>query len=435
MSTAALDVFLHGMPVGQLDRPTPERPRALVFRYGEDYLANGQAVALSHSLPLQPEPFADARARNWFAGLLPEAAARESVARNLRLDVLDDYALLAAIGGECAGAVELWLPGARPIPRELVPAPPIAPGQIEDWIRARPRAPLLAQAGVLRLSLAGAHDKMALVVEPDGTMRLPAGASPSTHLLKISSDEFPNLVIREALGLALARRAGLTVVDARLWFAPSPCLLVRRYDRVRRSDGLVERVHQEDLCQAMGLAPEAKYQDHGGPDAATCLRFLRDELRIGARGLDAFVHWLAFNVAIGNADAHAKNLSVLRALDGHVALAPLYDLVPTGLYPGLGRALAMNIGAATDIDLVVGADWEQFAERAGLQPRYARKRARETAAATLAVLDAAVAELQATGAPGALLQADRDALAPRLAAMAAEARLPEPPHAWRQRAP
>lgn len=435
MSGAALDVFLHGRVVGQLDRPTPERPRAFVFRYGDDYLAHGQAVALSHSLPLQREPFVDARARNWFAGLLPEAAARESIARSLRLDGMDDFALLAAIGGECAGAVELWLPGARPTPHEVDPAPPIAAEQIENWIRARPRVPWLAPPGDLRLSLAGAHDKLALVVEPDGTMHLPTGASPSTHLLKISSDEFPSLVIREALGLALARRAGLPVVDARLWFAPSPCLLVRRYDRERRSDGRVDRVHQEDLCQAMGLAPEAKYQDHGGSDAATCLRFLRDELRIGARGLDAFLHWLAFNVAIGNADAHAKNLSLLRARDGHVALAPHYDLVPTRLYPGVGRALAMNIGEATDIDRVAAADWERFAERAGLRPRYARQRARDTAAATLAGLDAAVAELLAAGAPVALLQADRDTLEPRLAAMAAEEPLPEPPHAWRQRVP
>lgn len=368
-----LAVALFGQRIGDVAVPGPlPRPEDWTFTYAAGYLGGPAPVALSVSLPPRADPYAGAAVRNWFCNLLPEGAVRESVAERLRIPPRDDFALLAAIGGECAGAVSVG-------PSE----PSIAMPQDADLEPLVERLGEDAGEGTwallgtpLRLSLAGAQDKIAVVVEPDGRLRLPAIAEPSTHILKPDSRRFRGLRDFEALGLALAQAVGLDVPAATpVEVAGHAALLVERYDRRKDVDGIAQRLHQEDFCQALGYPAELKYEGQGGPGLAACSTLLR-RLGIGPAAVQGLLDWVAFNVLIGNVDAHAKNLALLCGRDGRRRLAPFYDLVPTLVLPEtlVDRAPALRIGNAARVDAVAADDWRTFAREAGYAPRFVLQR-------------------------------------------------------------
>ena len=117
-------------------------------------------------------------------------------------------------------------------------------------------------------------------------------------------------------------------------------LLVTRYDRQTDAHGNTTRLHQEDFCQALGVAPEMKYQNEGGPDLKACFDLLRHVTRPSAPQVLRLLDCVAFNVLLGNHDAHAKNFSLLYAPPSYQsspALAPLYDVLSTAVYPDLPR--------------------------------------------------------------------------------------------------
>lgn len=240
----------------------------------------------------------------------------------------------------------------------------------------------------MRLSLAGAQDKLAVIAGPEGRLRLPRPGEASTHILKPDSRRFPGIRDAEALGLALARAVGLDAAPARLVeVMQRPALLVERYDRVAQPDGATLRLHQEDFCQALGYPERLKYEDRGGPGLAACSDLLR-RLALGPGSLNGLLDWVAFNALIGNADAHAKNLSLLCDRSGQRWLAPMYDLVPTMYLPEslVERTPAMRIGGAARIDRVAAQDWRAFASAARFGPGFVLKRVRSLADALLAAL-------------------------------------------------
>lgn len=380
-----LAVELFGQSVGELAISGPWRsPEDWTFTYHEDYVRSG-APALSLTMPLRAAPWAGAVARNWFCNLLPEGVVRQAIVQRLRITD-DDFALLAAIGGECAGAVSLRVPEAT--------TPVADEGETDlETVLARHREEggegSWALAGTpLRLSLAGAQDKLAVVVEADGRLRLPHLGEPSSHILKPDSRRFRGLRDAEALALALARRIGLDAANARLVSVlGKPALLIMRYDRVRAPDGRLQRLHQEDFCQALGYPDGRKYEANGGPGLAACSALVR-RLALGPRAVQGLLDWVVFNALIGNADAHAKNLSLLCDRDGQRRLAPLYDLVPTVYLPEslLDRRPAMRIGQATRIDRIGTADWAAFAEATGYRKSYVLERVQTLAEAILGAL-------------------------------------------------
>ncbi len=126
-------------------------------------------------------------------------------------------------------------------------------------------------------------------------------------------------------------------------------LVVERYDRVIDAAGSVTRIHQEDFCQALGLPPERKYEEDGGPTLARVANLLQDVAVPGTA--ETFLRALTLNVAIGNCDAHAKNFSLLHTESGALRLAPLYDLLSTRLYP-LKDHLAMYVDSVQRVDRV-----------------------------------------------------------------------------------
>jgi serine/threonine-protein kinase HipA len=379
--SAPVEVRLFGRRAGALwlegDATIPESWR---FEYAPDYV-EAAAPALSVSLPVRAEPVEGAVVRNWFCNLLPEGGVRETIERRLRLPPRDPFALLVAIGGECAGAVAIGPADARPKTARrdepdletLLAAQGVDAGE-GAW----------ATLGVPhRLSLAGAQDKIAVVRERDGRLRLPVGDELSTHIVKPDSASLPGVRDLEALGLALARAVGLDAVDAEpIELAGRKALLVARYDRVADRSGIV-RLHQEDFCQALGYPPELKYESGGGPTLAACAALIRTKLRLGPIALRGFLDWVACNGVIGNADAHAKNLALVSGADGRRRIAPFYDLVPTAVIAEslVDREPALRIGAASRIDRLAADDWRAFAKATGYAPRFVLRRVAELAAA------------------------------------------------------
>ena len=372
---AELEVWLLDQCAGTLRHRNGE----LQFQYSERWLEQPQAIGLSQSLPLQAEPFADQACRPFFAGLLPEGQLRQRIAQQCQISRSNDFGLLAAIGGDCAGAVSLRV-GDQVVEPAAVEW--LEPDALRALLDQLPQQPMLAQRDGLRLSLAGAQDKLPVVF--DGLrIGLPRGDAASTHILKPAIAAVRGSVINECFCMALAKATGLQVADTEILAAGDrPVLLVRRYDR-RCGDGKRwQRLHQEDMCQALGVPPELKYQNEGGPDLHACFGLLRRATRPSAPQVIRLLDAVVFNALIGNHDAHAKNFSLLYAKlysEGTPTLAPLYDLLCTAVYPTLTAKMAMELGGKYCFGEVQGRHWQTFAEAAGLSWAQTRQRLLRTA--------------------------------------------------------
>jgi len=363
-----LVVRLNGTRIGTFSQTAHGK---LSFQYDTGWLASPQSLPVSQSLPLQAEPFDESACAGFFGGLLPEDYNRELIARNLGITSRNDYAMLREIGGECAGAVTLLDPA---IQQEELPHSyhPVSLTELEEILRTLPRKPLLAGEAEVRLSLAGAQNKLALLYDGTG-YAVPLHESPSSHILKPEAEHFPGLVENEAYCLRLARRTDLPAVEAQaINIGSYRCLLVERYDR-RRESGRLYRLHQEDFCQAMGISSRYKYQSEGGPSLAQCFDLLRKASARPARDLVTLFETVLFNYLIGNNDAHGKNFSLLYSAgtDTVVQLAPLYDLVCTVAYPNLSPKMAMKIGSEyVPADLRL-RHWEACWQAIGFSPKQA----------------------------------------------------------------
>jgi serine/threonine-protein kinase HipA len=368
-----LVVYLNNTPVGELAQ---NAGGLMQFTYSPEWLARKDSMPLSRSLPLENVTFKGKRARSFFAGILPEEGPRRRIAEVLGISNQNDFAMLERIGGECAGAVCL-LPEGMPPPalnekllRELNAV------ELGKIISELPRRPLLAGESGLRLSLAGAQDKIAVTVQ-GGNIALPLGNTPSTHIIKPEPDRFPGLAVTEWLCMKLARAIGLNVPDTSLLqVGDKPCILVQRYDRSVTADGFVQRTHQEDFCQALGYPPEHKYQQEGGPLVSDCIALLRDWSSVPALDIPAFLDGLIFNMLIGNADAHGKNYSLLYQ-DGERRLSPFYDLVCTLSWPELSKTPAMKIGRSESIETITAVHWKKMSEESKIGWPMVRDRIRQ----------------------------------------------------------
>ncbi|MFI4991606.1 MAG: type II toxin-antitoxin system HipA family toxin [Solirubrobacterales bacterium] len=373
-----LSVYLAGRRAGRLIR---KENGNLQFRYDPGY----DGPALSQALPVQPAAHPNRLCRAVFGGLLLEGDARLAVARNLGVSSGNDYALLEALGGDCAGAITVLEPG-QELPESPATRALDAQG-LDVALRELPQRPLAADpAEGTRLSLAGAQAKLPVIIE-DGKVSLPLNAAAATtHILKPEPVRFPGLVDNEAFCMGLASAVGLPVatVQKRACISGLPYLLVERYDRNLTSDP-IGRLHQEDFCQALGKSSEHKYQADGGPTIADSVNLLRECSVRPAQDLIAFWRALVFNWLIGNCDAHAKNFSLL--YDASVpALAPLYDLVSTTAYTELTERLAMSVDGARMIGEVRLEAWVELAREIDYSERFV---VAETSALVARTLDEA----------------------------------------------
>ncbi len=344
----ALAVLLGDQVAGTLTRLTGGRLR---FDYDARYREGAAPTPLSLSMPVRIASHPDRVVKPWLWGLLPDnEAVLRRWAREFQASAASPFSLLSTpVGEDCAGAVRF-----------------VAPDRVDDARGRSGDVIWLDEAGVAerlrelredstawlgevftgQFSLAGAQAKTALLLEGD-RWGVPTGSIPTTHILKPGVVGLADQDLDEHLCLDAARRAGLTVSRTRIErFADLSAIVVERYDRLTVDDRLV-RVHQEDLCQALALAPDRKYQRDGGPTPARIARLLREAMppSVAEEAVWRFADALAWNWLIGGTDAHAKNYSLLLAA-GQVRLAPLYDVasaLPYGTHERKLR-LAMKIG-------------------------------------------------------------------------------------------
>lgn len=366
-----LDVYLADRLVGQL---VQEDTGQLQFAYDSEWLRAADARPISRSLPLRAEPFGHRECRPFFSGLLPEAEKREAVARVLGVTPRNDFILLDRLGGECAGAITFVHPNEGLLrPQTMADYRSLSEDELERILLSLPERPLLAGEEGVRLSLAGAQDKLPMLVVEDA-IALPLHGAPSSHIVKPQIRRFPDTVQNEAFCLKLANRLDLHAVPAEIRRANDErFLLVKRYDRVRTADGGLQRLHQEDFCQALGVPPELKYQNEGGPSLADCFALVRRSCSRPAVDLIRLLDDVIFNFLVGNHDAHGKNYALLYT-DRGIELAPLYDVVSTAVYPDLSAGLAMKIGGKYRPEDILPRHWDRFARETGLAAPMVRRR-------------------------------------------------------------
>lgn len=370
-----LDVYLHGGVAGALERRSQARLR---FTYREEWVA-AERQPLSLSLPVRREPYEHEECAPFFEGLLPEGDFLKAIARTLQVSASNPFQLLTELGGECAGAISM-APAEGPEPGRDPRSPRwLSAEELGGLLADLPRRPLIAaideveDGGGFRLSLAGAQDKIGVLVERD-QIGLSHGKPPTTALLKAPIPHVEESVANEAFCMQLAACVDLDAAAAVPSVADShEYLLVHRYDRSRESpDG---RVHQEDFCQALGLVPAVKYEKEGGPAVADCAELIRRHCSAPARDITMFLDALLFNFAIANYDAHAKNYSLLLDGPGSIRLAPFYDLISTVVFQGTDRKLAMRYGGENRPAYLRGRHLDRLAKDLGVKPALVRRRA------------------------------------------------------------
>ncbi|MBN2807969.1 MAG: type II toxin-antitoxin system HipA family toxin [Deltaproteobacteria bacterium] len=357
-----LIVYLNSEKVGFLEQ---DDSGLMQFTYNQHWLEKPGAIPLSRSLPLQSKMFQGKQTRSFFAGILPESQPRRKIAEILGISAGNDFAMLEMIGGECAGAVSLLPEGSTPPDSRNAQNRELTELELQQLIDELPNRPLMAGKEGLRLSLAGAQDKLPIIIHDD-RIYLPHGGTPSTHILKPEPDRFPGLVANEIFCMTLAKTVGLnTSATEYRQIGGKPCLLVQRYDRINDENGITTRLHQEDFCQALGFPPEQKYQAEGGPTIHKCISLLREWSTAPALDIPNFISGLIFNVLIGNADAHGKNFSIIYS-GGERRLTPYYDLVSTIAWDNITKNIAMKIGNSKTVNAFTIGEWKKMARDAGL---------------------------------------------------------------------
>ncbi|HEY2717196.1 MAG TPA: HipA domain-containing protein [Solirubrobacterales bacterium] len=408
MATASsLGVWLGEIRVADVEQPRWPR---ISLRYAEEALASWpqNSPLISCWLPLGRRP---GDALPFCLGLLPEGQALATMAAQAGLAANDVFGLLGRYGRDVAGALVIGTEAPEPRGGEVEPYEGEGLAEAVEDLEEHP----LGAHEDSELALAGLQDKLLLVRLPDGGWGRPLRGRPSTHILKREDTRFPGLIEAEAECLAIARAVSLTTVEAEtVELGGYSCLIVSRFDRVVAADGEVRRIHQEDLCQALGIDPSgargrAKYeQGAAGPSLRQAAELLDGYGADPLAELDRLVAVTAYTVAIGNADAHGKNLALLHPDPGTISLAPLYDTVPTVLWPRLRSDAAMAIGgqvALGDVGLedIVreGVRWSHPADRA-------RRVATETLEGIATALEAGV--VRTDGDVGRLVAARTRAL-------------------------
>jgi len=376
MVAERLSVYLHNSLAGYLWLSDTSR---FSFQYDHNYLEHPDAIPLSLSLPMREAPYVNDTARPFFSNLLPEGEVRSLIAKIKQISEQNDFKLLEAIGGECAGAVSI-------IPEYMVLSTEsdyivLPEEELEDIITENAIRPVLILKDELRLSLAGAQNKIPVYYD-NGRFYLTSGIAPSSHILKPQSPYFGDVVQNEHFCMMLADVVQLPVPKSFILKGKKQiAYIVERYDRIKVKDGRIERLHQEDLCQVLGCMPDQKYENEGGPGLSECCQALEMYSSQPILDKQALVKWVIFNYFIGNADAHGKNLSLIREIGGNIRLAPFYDLISTRVYPEISEKMAMKIGKETRFDWIMERHWQQMADQLDLKFTYLRKLLREAAEA------------------------------------------------------
>ena len=326
----ALDVHIEGHRAGSLTR---DRADLLTFTYAPEYAAAGTSTPLSLSMPIRQREHAGEVPQLWVDNLLPDNDdTRAAIAAKFDSRAVDAYSLLHHIGMDVAGAVQ-FTPAGQPVDRS---------GNFEPWDSARiskeidrlhaDPSDVDDDVEIGHWSLAGQHGKFALALV-EGHWMEPTGARASTHIFKVGMSHLKDSDVAEFVTMRAAKSMGIRVADVQMRsFDGRMAMIVKRYDRAVDPEHGVVRLHQEDLCQALGIGRLHKYESEGGPSVARIHDLISASVSATDRERSTveFAKLQAFNMVVANTDAHGKNSSLL--LRGpQVRLAPAYDLISGAL--------------------------------------------------------------------------------------------------------
>jgi len=391
VTPSSLTVRLGDSPIGIVQRAG----QRLSFEYHPAWQRTEGAMPLSLSMPLAQTKHPHRAVDAFLWGLLPDnEIILDRWARRFQVSARSAYALLAHVGGDCAGAVRI-VPSGDDVQSEAS-VEWLDDAGIASRLRAL-RSDVSAWRGVEdggQFSLGGAQPKTALLF--DGKRwGIPSGALATTHILKPGIADLDGHAENEHLCLELARALGLPTASSSVRrFEDQVAIVVERYDRIASGGGAgaargraplaVTRVHQEDACQALAVLPGRKYESDGGPGARAIVELLRASSSRAREDVETFVAALAFAWLVGGTDAHAKNYSVLLGAGGRARLAPLYDIASVLPY-ATGRErklkLAMKIGGKYRLHEIGPEQWRALAVELSLDPGAVRDSVQTMAAA------------------------------------------------------
>lgn len=336
-----LNVALNGIEVGKL---TLENSGAMAFQYYPAWLNQPGARAISLSLPLSPKIYRGALVFNFFDNLLPDSEAiRSRMQARFRVPTSHPFDLLASVGRDCIGAIQLYPQNSDVPDVRTVTAEPLATSEIEQLLGDYQNSPLgMARGNEFRISLAGAQEKTALLWHQD-SWQLPTDSTPTSHIFKLPIGflDHSNIDLRESgenewLCLQLLKAFGLPTANAELGqFGHQKVLIVERFDRRWSKDATwLMRLPQEDFCQALGVAPAIKYESDGGPGVQDGMKLLLGSQE-ATKDRETFfkaqiVFWLLAAI-----DGHAKNFSLFIEPHSAYRMTPLYDVISA--YPLMAK--------------------------------------------------------------------------------------------------
>ncbi len=379
-----LEVLLGDDMVGHVQ----ETRKGARFSYSADAVERfGGLPLLSLSLPVKMRPFGEEKTANWFEGLLPEGARRDNLCKRFGLSRYDWMGLLAEVGWECAGAVRVYEEGDSCVEKGSYER--VSPDDLAKKLSSCFSFAPDIFATSYRVSLGGFQEKICIAaprMDAEGAglkldeVFLPEGGAASTHIIKPEPKDYPGLAQSEAWAMTAASVAARCSKVSLLALDGAPdALVVERYDRMGAQWPCdVSRLHQEDACQALGLAPSQKYASEGsekGNDptyrkiAGLLTNFADDPMG----ELAELLRHMTINVALGNWDAHAKNISMLYKQTASPSVAPLYDVVPIAEIEPRTDLMSMRIAGTLDPSLATGEALLGEAVSWGLPPDRARE--------------------------------------------------------------
>ena len=344
-----LRVELYGVQVGTLsgerDRFDFEVHRDGLERFG----LGSQVMSITVPLIRATRDEDQGKRRAFFEEVLSEGGVRRTLAANARLDSDNTLGLLARYGRDTAGALQIWNEQDPAEPR-TPEARPVTAAEVKTMFQEVKLSPL-GNAGRRRVSsLAGVQDKVLLVHMLDGWAE-PLDGYPSTHIIKPLNTKIPSLIFDEEYGSRFVRALDLAAFSTTIEvFDGASALVIERFDR----DGDGGRIHQEDFNQALGHIGDAKY---GAPHETDRLRRIAEVLRSHAstQDLQNLLRMTALSVVLHNYDMHAKNIGLLHYPDGDVALAPMYDVIPSA-HLNVDQSFALAVGGKREADEITLAD-------------------------------------------------------------------------------
>lgn len=351
------NVYFDDFLAGELSQ---DRYGTICFQYHREYVGNGHRP-ISISMPVCNEIYYGNEAHAYFTGLLPEEDVLTATANIIGTSRLNYFKLLTELGKEPIGAIKIG-------DNMLTEPPSYEEISIEELnniiLRNEPLLGTLYKEKELRLSLAGAQSKTGLFYS-DRQYYVPKNGSPSNIIVKHTNNNFPDLVYNEYACMKIANAIGINTPNIRLESTSTqPLYIIERYDRNFR-DKFVQRIHQEDFCQSLGIMSQNKYEADGGPSFAACIGLLRKSATVPVVEINRFISLFLFNLIVGNKDAHGKNYSIIFD-KSKKELSPAYDILSTTYYPMLSEKMSMSINGKFELDEINEGDLYQMSQAANI---------------------------------------------------------------------